>query len=87
MYGNKKLAWEIARLQQLSLKTAEQLDQRGQEVQLWQDESIKVTNSLEQTQDQLEEALKREQDLQSRLTSLQSYVDRHAHRITVPCSP
>lgn len=79
-----KLAEVMAKLQE---DWAQQLAQKQQEVEMWEDESIEVTNSLEQTQDQLEEAMKREQGLQTRLTSLQNYLDSHAHLLSVPYSP
>lgn len=66
---------------------AQQLDQQQQEVQQWQEESLMLLKSLDEKTEQLEEALQREQGLQSSLTSLQHQLDSHAHRITIPSIP
>lgn len=66
---------------------AAQLAEQQQLVQQWQDECWKMTLSLEQKEEELDKARKHEQDLQSSLGSLQLYVNRHEHLITVPTSP
>lgn len=65
---------------------AEQLAEQQRLVQQWQDESWKITLSLEQKELDLDEALEREQGLQSSLTSLQHHMDRHEHLIVIPTS-
>ena len=78
-----ELAEDMAEQQ---LERDRQLAQLQQEVKKWQDESLMLNDSLEETTERLEEALQREQGLQSSLTSLQFHLDKHANLLTFPTS-